>query len=153
MECGEVNFENPLPPVAQVAPLETVDECKEFISAITLALFDYLRKSRSKGFVLSLSGGADSSACAVAVAEMVKRAFDELGLDVFARKLNLFSAEDLQKLEFLNDFEKQQFLTGKLLTTCLPGLPEFFRRYVSDCRRTGQIYWRGIFITGPSMMK
>ena len=29
-----------------------------------LALFDYLRKSRSRGFVLSISGGADSAAAA-----------------------------------------------------------------------------------------
>ena len=28
--------------------------------ALSLALFDYMRKSRSRGFVLSLSGGADS---------------------------------------------------------------------------------------------
>ncbi|MBK0404896.1 NAD(+) synthase [Adhaeribacter sp. BT258] len=121
LECGEVNFEDPLPVVEQVAPLEPVDENKEFVSAITLALFDYLRKSRSRGFVLSLSGGADSSACAVVIAEMVKRALNELGLEAFARKLNVFSAEDLQKLEFLNDFEKQQFLTGKLLTTAYQG--------------------------------
>src|SRR6476620_5636732 len=54
LECGEVNFENPLPPVTGVAPLDPGDDYKEFISSITLALFDYLRKSRSKGFVLSL---------------------------------------------------------------------------------------------------
>src|SRR5690606_30630780 len=101
--------------------LEPVDENKEFISAITLALFDYMRKSRSRGFVLSLSGGADSSACAVAVAEMVKRALAELGLEEFARKAGFFTAEDLQQLEFLNDFEKEKFLTGKLLTTAYQG--------------------------------
>ncbi len=32
-----------------------------------LALFDYLRKSRAQGFVVSLSGGADSSTVAVLV--------------------------------------------------------------------------------------
>src|SRR5690606_24328694 len=117
LECGGVAFENPLLPVNDVAPLEPVDENKEFISAITLALFDYMRKSRSRGFVLSLSGGADSSACAVAVAEMVKRALAELGLEEFARKAGFFTAEDLQQLEFLNDLEKEKFLTGKLLTT------------------------------------
>ena len=37
---------------------------EEFMRAITLALFDYLRKSRSRGFVLSISGGADSAAAA-----------------------------------------------------------------------------------------
>ena len=34
---------------------------EEFTRAITLGLFDYLRKSRSHGFVVSLSGGADSA--------------------------------------------------------------------------------------------
>ena len=121
LECGEVDFENPMPEAEKVAPLPPIDENKEFISAITLALFDYLRKSRGRGFVLSLSGGADSSVCAVAVAEMVERAYQELGLEEFARKLNVFSPEDLEQLEFRNDFEKLQFLTGKLLTTAYQG--------------------------------
>ena len=34
---------------------------EEFTRAVSLALFDYLRKSRSHGFVVSLSGGADSA--------------------------------------------------------------------------------------------
>ena len=55
----------------------------EFTRAAALALFDYLRKSRAKGFVLSLSGGADSSCCAVLVAEMVRRASTELGWEKF----------------------------------------------------------------------
>ncbi|MEM6730652.1 MAG: nitrilase-related carbon-nitrogen hydrolase, partial [Myxococcota bacterium] len=40
---------------------------EEFLRAVSLGLFDYLRKSRSRGFVLSLSGGADSAAVAVLV--------------------------------------------------------------------------------------
>ncbi|MBW3546149.1 MAG: NAD+ synthetase, partial [Bacteroidetes bacterium] len=43
------------------------DKETEFVKAASLALFDYMRKSRSKGFILSLSGGADSSTCAVLV--------------------------------------------------------------------------------------
>jgi NAD+ synthase (glutamine-hydrolysing) len=57
--------------------------------AITLALFDYLRKSRSRGFVLSISGGADSAASACLVALMIDRALDELGAEVFAKKLGM----------------------------------------------------------------
>lgn len=60
---------------------------EEFTRAATLALFDYLRKSRAKGFVLSLSGGADSSACAILVAEMIKRASAELGWPAFWKAL------------------------------------------------------------------
>lgn len=60
---------------------------EEFMRAITLALFDYLRKSRSRGFVLSISGGADSAAAACLVALMVDRALAELGTERFAEKL------------------------------------------------------------------
>lgn len=62
---------------------------EELAQAITLALFDYLRKSKAKGFVVSLSGGADSSMCAVIVAEMVKRASKTLGWEKFCTLLNL----------------------------------------------------------------
>jgi NAD+ synthase (glutamine-hydrolysing) len=62
---------------------------EEFMRAITLALFDYLRKSRSHGFVLSISGGADSAAAACLVAMMVERALGELGATRFAEKLGL----------------------------------------------------------------
>jgi NAD+ synthase (glutamine-hydrolysing) len=60
---------------------------EDFTQAVSLALFDYLRKSKSKGFVVSLSGGADSSTCAVLVSEMVKRGSKELGWDIFWKKL------------------------------------------------------------------
>ncbi len=39
-------------------------KCQEFTRAVSLGLHDYLRKSRAKGYVVSLSGGADSSAVA-----------------------------------------------------------------------------------------
>ncbi len=62
---------------------------EEFAQAASLALFDYLRKSKSKGFVLSLSGGADSSSIAVLVAEMVRRGVEELGTARFIKKLGV----------------------------------------------------------------
>jgi NAD+ synthase (glutamine-hydrolysing) len=62
---------------------------EEFMRAITLALFDYLRKSRSRGFVLSISGGADSAAAACLVAQMVERAMGDLGKERFAEKVGL----------------------------------------------------------------
>ena len=52
---------------------------EEFARAVALGLWDYLRKSRAQGYVISLSGGADSSACAVLVALAVQMAFGELG--------------------------------------------------------------------------
>jgi NAD+ synthase (glutamine-hydrolysing) len=44
----------------------------ELLAAETLGLFDYLRKTGTKGFVISLSGGADSTMCAILVHEMVR---------------------------------------------------------------------------------
>jgi len=52
---------------------------EEFARAVALGLWDYLRKSRSQGYVVSLSGGADSAACAVLVSLAVRLAFLELG--------------------------------------------------------------------------
>ncbi|MDB4286360.1 NAD+ synthetase, partial [bacterium] len=59
----------------------------EFYLAETLGLFDYMRKSWSRGFVLSLSGGADSSCCAVLIAKSFERAEKELGRERFLEKI------------------------------------------------------------------
>jgi NAD+ synthase (glutamine-hydrolysing) len=52
---------------------------EEFARAVALGLWDYLRKSRAQGYVVSLSGGADSAACAVLVSIAIQLAFAELG--------------------------------------------------------------------------
>jgi NAD+ synthase (glutamine-hydrolysing) len=75
---------------SQVIPAtDSKDRNEELTKALSLALFDYLRKSKARGFVLSLSGGADSSSIAVYVAEMVRRAIAELGLEKFYSAINL----------------------------------------------------------------
>ena len=70
-------------------PWETGPSIKEeeFSRAVALGLFDYLRKSRSDGFVVSLSGGADSSAVTVLVWMLVKIGLHELGAQRFLEKL------------------------------------------------------------------
>jgi NAD+ synthase (glutamine-hydrolysing) len=94
-----------------VAPIQGKEW--EFVQASALALFDYLRKSKSKGFVLSLSGGADSSTIAVLVAEMVKRGMGELGLGKFVEKLGI---------QFSSKTENPEMeLVGELLTTAYQG--------------------------------
>ncbi len=87
LQTIEINFDE----VGNMANMEREKENKneEFAQAVSLALFDYLRKSKAKGFVLSLSGGADSSTCAVLVSEMVRRASDELGWDLFWSRLGV----------------------------------------------------------------
>jgi len=64
---------------------------EEFSRAVALGLFDYLRKSRSEGFVVSLSGGVDSSAASVLVALMVQAATKELGVAGLRKKLGYIS--------------------------------------------------------------
>jgi len=84
----DINFD--APEKTTVHPIrDSKEKNEEFAKAASLALFDYLRKSKAKGFVLSLSGGADSSTCAVLVAEMVRRAAKELGWEKFCEQLKL----------------------------------------------------------------
>jgi NAD+ synthase (glutamine-hydrolysing) len=82
----DVNFETPN---NQPQLEDSKDKNEELTQAVSLALFDYLRKSKAKGFVLSLSGGADSGSCAVMISEMVRRASAELGWARFCTILGL----------------------------------------------------------------
>lgn len=51
---------------------------EEFTRVVCLGLWDYMRKSRSAGFVVSLSGGCDSAACVTLIHQMCKFAFEDL---------------------------------------------------------------------------
>jgi len=66
---------------------------EEFTRAIALGLFDYMRKSRSLGFVVSLSGGADSTAVVCLVRLMVDLAVSEIGLDATRDRLGILDGE------------------------------------------------------------
>lgn len=61
---------------------------EEFTRALALGLFDYMRKSRSRGFVVSLSGGADSSGVAILCAAMMRFAEQEIGREALLTKLS-----------------------------------------------------------------
>lgn len=87
-------------------------EFEEFTQAIALALFDYMRKSFSNGFVVSMSGGADSSATAVLIRCMVERAVADLGIDGFVAKVSYLKAtskatspDDLMALLFTGVYQ------------------------------------------------
>jgi len=86
---------------------------EEFVAAASLALFDYLRKSKSKGFVLSLSGGADSASIAILVAEMVRRGVAELGTETFLRKIGRH--EDIHSDSSIKE------ITGAIFTVAYQG--------------------------------
>ena len=93
LEWVDVDFTIKQEPAAEIVPLPAPDEYRELNQAMSLALFDYLRKARSRGFVLSLSGGADSCFCAVGVAEMVRLGVEELGVEEFKRRSGCFEKE------------------------------------------------------------
>ena len=81
---------------------------EEFPRAVALCLFDYLRKSKAGGFVISLSGGADSATVATMVWLMAKLGVNELGHAEFCQKL-----AHLPKLATARDVDA---IVGELLT-------------------------------------
>jgi len=94
------------PPEAWELTPTTKEE--ELTRALGLGLFDYVRKSRSRGFVVSMSGGADSALVASLVAMMARSALAALG------------PEELRsRLPFLEDasLASPSALVKRLLTT------------------------------------
>jgi NAD+ synthase (glutamine-hydrolysing) len=72
---------------------------EEFARAVSLGLFDYCRKSKSNGFVLSLSGGADSATIACLVKFSFVWALSELGIEALKAKLPfLKEVKDIQEI-------------------------------------------------------
>lgn len=86
---------------------------EEFARAVALGLFDYLRKSRSQGYVLSLSGGADSSAIAATVFLMIRMAVQNIGIEGVKKKLDYIRA--------VQDCDTPEAMVGKLLTVMYQG--------------------------------
>ncbi len=93
--CVEVNFDFP-----PILPLESganaglpiaedqfASKEEEFTRAMTLGLWDYLRKSRSEGLVISLSGGCDSTVVAVLSAQMIELSWNQLGPEKWKNRL------------------------------------------------------------------
>ena len=61
----------------------------EFIDAFNLALSDYLIKSKSRGFALSLSGGLDSSSLAILIYEMINRSINKIGIEKTIKRFKI----------------------------------------------------------------
>lgn len=100
----------PLSSALPAAAWETGDTVKEeeFARAVALGLFDYLRKSHSQGFVVSLSGGADSATVVTLISIMTHLALDEWGAERLAQKLGRID---------LTDVSTAKQWVGQLLTT------------------------------------
>jgi NAD+ synthase (glutamine-hydrolysing) len=115
----KINFDFPaIEPRTQKAELEAWERGgylkeEEFSRAVALGLFDYLRKSRSQGYVLSLSGGADSSAIAALVFLMIRMAVENIGLDGVKKKLGYIQA--------IQDCDTSEAIVGQLLTVMYQG--------------------------------
>lgn len=105
----KVNFDKPNTEVLMTNSLLSKNE--SFEQASSLALYDYLRKSKSRGFVLSLSGGADSACCAVLVASMIK-----YGISTFGIKQFLTNIEQKELIKELPENGQEKFIVAKLLT-------------------------------------
>ncbi len=92
---AELGFEwDPGAGATPVARGRKMDKPEEFARAVALGLFDYLRKSRSRGYVISLSGGADSSSAACLVRIAIDLALAELGADGVREKLGHLDLPD-----------------------------------------------------------
>ncbi len=81
---------------------------EEFTRAVSLGLFDYVRKSRSRGVVVSLSGGADSAAVVLLSALMLRFAVKELG---FERVLKLVWTSSSHRPENLAELTHAMIMT------------------------------------------
>ncbi len=117
---ADINFqsgETSLTPLVH----DDLDKEYEFWEATSLGLFDYMRKSKSKGFVLSLSGGADSSACAVMVCEMVKKGLKELGVKEFISKGGIDNLINTETIITLSFEEQVKRIMNKILVCAYQG--------------------------------
>ncbi|MDX1630894.1 MAG: nitrilase-related carbon-nitrogen hydrolase, partial [Thermoanaerobaculia bacterium] len=110
----EVEFQipeaEPESPEPELPPWERSDhhQEEEFTRAVCLGLYDYLRKSGSRGFVVSLSGGADSSGVACLVHTMAHLGWEQRGREAFL--------EPLRYIEELDEVADPRDLVSRLLT-------------------------------------
>lgn len=107
IQSCEIDFDDNNKAAYSPSP-DIAERNEEFAQATTLALYDYLRKSKARGYTLSLSGGADSSCCAVIVAEMIRRGSTQLGWSNFSERLNI-------------SFKNEKEATQHLLTCAYQG--------------------------------
>jgi NAD+ synthase (glutamine-hydrolysing) len=95
---------------------------EEFARAVPLALFDYMRKSRAQGFIVSLSGGADSSAVAVLIHLIFQFADRQIGWRTMREKLSHVrnlpnpSSESLEPAAARRERDRYNNVVGRLLT-------------------------------------
>ena len=105
----------PAPPLADTIPEDPeLEACR----AVSLGMWDFMRKTRTGGFALSLSGGADSALCAMMVYYALVQAFCTLGAGEFLKVLRScgISAEPPARDEEPAAYVKAQVMPLVLLT-------------------------------------
>jgi NAD+ synthase (glutamine-hydrolysing) len=123
--CINVTFTYPEVTEKSTETLEEPWETSEYIKheectrALGLALMDYMRKSHTKGFVVSLSGGADSAMVTYACVMGIKLAIKELGIAKFISKYCPHLGEGARCSNFYQWTEEEQLarITSLLITT------------------------------------
>ncbi|MCR5536700.1 MAG: NAD(+) synthase [Succinivibrio sp.] len=94
---------------------EVLPEIDCLVRAVGLGLFDWMVKTRSHGYALSLSGGADSALCAAAIGYSQLAAFCDLGYADYKEQMESlnFTVEPCQSgaWEFIRDKMLPQVLT------------------------------------------
>lgn len=102
MSVTNENFKAFAKPMEDWENSDTLKE-EEFERCIRLGLWDYMRKSYSRGFVVSLSGGADSSAIVSLCHLALNAAETELGFEGIQKRLAyipwISSVSDLKNLQ------------------------------------------------------
>lgn len=94
--------------VPVLSPLLTKNE--EFLHAVSLGLFDYLRKSHSRGFAISISGGTDSAVVAVLSFYALKLALSELGIEAFLERFSY-----IPELQVLHPLKEEAILKAVMV--------------------------------------
>lgn len=101
--------------VSEIQNWETSTNKKEeeFTRSVALGLWDYMRKSYSNGWVISLSGGADSSAIASLCYLSIRLAKQDLTLEQIKERLSY--------IPWIQSIETIEALTNRLITTMYQG--------------------------------
>lgn len=115
IQMGELSSQSATPIVPEISSWESTKYIKEeeFARSIALGLWDYLRKSYSYGYVISLSGGADSSAIASLCATAIHLAVEELGWAGVQNRLAF--------IHWMNTCSNEADLLRQLMTTIYQG--------------------------------
>lgn len=100
--------------------VEDLPEFDTIVRAVSLGIFDWMTKTYSHGYALSLSGGADSGLCATCVCYGQLAAIKALGYDAYA-DLMMSLGFNVPKCEGdLEKFIKEQMMP-QVLTTVYQG--------------------------------